>query len=71
MKFGAHVKEIIGNKAFLYEGMQCVEDPTVTVWRFLIYSGLVVEDDNSGVFQSELVAFTGSQGLIKTVAASF
>ena len=55
------VKENLGNGTFLYEGVQAVDDPATSIWRFLIYGGLAVseEGDESGPVLCQIVAMTG------------
>lgn len=55
-----HVTEDIGNGTFLYEGLEGLDDPTLTVWRFTVYGGLVMGDGNPPVaFPTEVIAITG------------
>jgi hypothetical protein len=44
-----HVTEDIGNGTFLYEGLEGVDDPTLTVWRFTA----------PVAFPTEVIAITG------------
>ncbi|MDK2768012.1 HNH endonuclease [Sphingomonas sp.] len=39
----------LGEGALLYEGQQAVDDPDLTLWRFLLYNGMVFHDDNAKV----------------------
>lgn len=41
-KVGNRVSGNIGNASFEYEGVQAVDDPASTLWRFSIYGGLVM-----------------------------
>lgn len=45
VKNAAHVKSDVGKGTFLYEGVQGVDSPTISAWRFSIYGGLTVGAD--------------------------
>ena len=45
MNAAQRVKVDLGNGTFTYEGMQAVDCPQITVWRFEIYGGLVLDGD--------------------------
>lgn len=61
-KARARVTGDVGNRTFLYEGVQALDDPALTFWRFSIYGGLmVVGDAPSEPPTSQFVAFTSSK----------
>lgn len=41
----AHVSNDLGQGTFIYEGVQGVDNPEITVWRFSIYGGLTLGGD--------------------------
>lgn len=41
----AYARGNLGNGLVLYEGQQAVDDPHLTVWRFLLYGGVVFSGD--------------------------
>lgn len=54
----ARVHENIGNGAFIYEGIQGLDDPALTFWRFSMYGGLMVAGAPSDPPASQFIAFT-------------
>lgn len=36
----ARVSENLGNGTFVYEGVQAIDDPAITAWKFTVYGGL-------------------------------
>lgn len=57
----ARVNGNLGNGTFVYEGVQAVDDPAVTVWKFRIYEGLASYEDKiaAEMLGSHLVSMTG------------
>jgi hypothetical protein len=51
----------LGNGTFLYEGIQDIDSPEVTAWRFSIYGGLKLGGDPRAPFKesTRLGGFTG------------
>lgn len=41
----ARVSENLGNGTFVYDGVQAVDDPAITVWKFSVYGGLASYED--------------------------
>jgi hypothetical protein len=35
----------LGNGTFVYEGVQAVDDPAITVWKLRVYGGLASYED--------------------------
>ncbi len=65
-----HVTEDVGNGTFLYEGLEGLDDPTLTVWRFTVYGGLVMGDGTVPVaFPTEVIAITGPIQSVHQLAA--
>ena len=63
------VNESVGNCTFRYEGKQGTDAPTVTIWRFSIYGGLLVSDGR-GHFVSQIVAITGPSEIVSGFISS-
>jgi hypothetical protein len=62
------LNESIGGDAFACEGMQAVDDPALTVWRFSIYGGLMVGDASaSDRLGCDFVVITGPKSLIQKI----
>ena len=60
----ARVYENVGNGAFIYEGVQALDDPALTFWRFLVYGGLMVSGGApSDPPTSQFIAFMCPQQL--------
>jgi hypothetical protein len=58
----ARVSNNLGNDTFVYEGVQAVDDPSITVWKFSVYGGLAsYEDEIASEMQgSHLISITGA-----------
>jgi hypothetical protein len=56
----ARVNGNLGNGTFAYEGVQAVDDPAITVWKFRIYGGLASYEDKISpeMLGSHLVSMT-------------
>lgn len=37
----------LGNGLILYEGKQAIDDPSLTMWRFLLYGGMIFSDNDA------------------------
>jgi hypothetical protein len=37
----------LGKGLILYEGQQAIDDPSLTMWRFLIYGGIIFSDEDA------------------------
>ena len=37
----------LGDGLILYEGQQAIDDPSLTMWRFLLYGGLIFSDNDA------------------------
>jgi hypothetical protein len=60
------VLEHLGNDTFIYEGIQAIDDPQLTVWRFLIYGGVAFADSAPGEQRaSQVIALTGPAQIIR------
>jgi hypothetical protein len=57
----------LGGGTFTYEGLQAVDDPNLTIWRFSIYGGVSFGGDPRlpGQRASQIIAVTGPSALIK------
>jgi hypothetical protein len=57
----ARVSNNLANGTFVYEGVQAVDDPSITVWKFRVYGGLAsFEDEIASEMQgSHLISITG------------
>lgn len=51
----------LGDGVFIYEGVQGLDDPVVTVWRFAVYGGLAAYEDvaSSEAMGSQIIVLTG------------
>jgi hypothetical protein len=51
----------LGDGVFIYEGVQGLDDPAVTVWRFAVYGGLAAYEDvaSSEAMGSQIIVLTG------------
>jgi hypothetical protein len=65
------ISENLGNGTFLYEGIQAVDDPAITVWKFRIYGGLASYEDDIAAEQlgSHLVSMTAPSATFTRAAA--
>lgn len=61
------VNESLGNGTFRYEAKQGMDDPTLTIWCFSIYGGLLFSEDGGPkpVAGSEIIAITGPHAVIQ------
>lgn len=62
----------VGNGTFTYEGVQGVDDPGITGWRFEIYGGLMSCEDTSAAETagSQIVVITGPKNAFATANES-
>ena len=53
--------ENLGDGVFIYEGVQGLDDPVVTVWRFAVYGGLAAYEDVASpeAMGSQIIVLTG------------
>lgn len=63
------VKETIAGDVLRYEGVQGVDDPTLSAWRFSIYGELMVGDDASRSDRraSDFVVITGPKAMFHKI----
>lgn len=57
----------LGGGTFTYEGLQAVDDPNLTIWRFSIYGGVSFGGDPKlrGQRASQIIGVTGPSALIQ------
>lgn len=57
----------LGAGTFIYEGLQAIDDPKLTVWRFSIYGGVSFGGDPKLPAEraSQIIAITGPNELIQ------
>jgi hypothetical protein len=61
----------LGEGTFMYEGLQTIDSPNSTLWRFLVYGGLRFGDSqNSREGASLIFAATGPRALMPTFWAT-
>jgi hypothetical protein len=65
------VRGTVGNGAFVYEGNQGVDDPGITVWKFIVYGGLASYEDviTPETLGSHVVSMTGPLATFSRAAA--
>lgn len=51
----------LGNGTVIYEGMQGVDTPQISVWRFRMYGGMLLTEDG-GVGSTEIGVLSGASG---------
>jgi hypothetical protein len=66
----AHVANNLGQDTFLYEGVQGVDNPSVTAWKFSIYGGLTFGGDPKAPEEgtSVLGVMTGPSRVLRNAA---
>jgi hypothetical protein len=60
------IRNDIGEGTFIYEGVQGIDDPHLSLWNFVAYGGLAVSDDPSmpSEISSRILGITGKREII-------
>lgn len=66
----AHVSNDLGQGTFMYEGVQGIDNPVITVWKFSIYGGLALGGDTKAPDESSSIigVFTGPTRVLTRAA---
>jgi hypothetical protein len=64
LKPRSRVSANLGEGTLVYEGIQTIDTPTSTIWRFLVYGGLRFGDSRTSNAASLIFAITGPRSLL-------
>jgi len=63
---GKHVLANIGNGAVIYEGVQGVDSPQISIWRFRFYGGMMLAGSSEASASSEIGVMSGPPEAIES-----